>query len=142
MLTLTGHIIACLFCMFSTSLVSSVPDEDPLTIQVVRGTNVLERHETAIVDMCNMQGASDKEVENCVVNFLSGGYDMEFDENEDFAYSTGDDNSEDLLDEMMNLWAGEVPLTPITSGITDQVNGDTSPKKPKPWSSRASGSGT
>lgn len=115
-------------------------DEDPLTVQVVRGTNVLERHETAIVDMCNMSGASEKEVENCVVDFLSGGYDME-DDDERLDFSS-EDNSEDLIGDMMNLWADEVPLPPTTSGITDQVNGDTSAKKPKPWSSRASGSGT
>jgi hypothetical protein len=120
--------------------VSSVSDEDPLTLQIVRGTDVLERHETAIVDMCNMQGASEKEVENCVVDFLSGGYDLKDDD--DAGLSIGVDNSEDLLDEMMNLWAGEVPLPQTNSGITSQVNGDTNTKKPKPWSSRSSGSGT
>jgi hypothetical protein len=124
--------------------VSSVPDEEPLTVQIVRGTNILERHETAIVDMCNMQGASEKEVENCVVDFLSGGYDLEEDDdNDDEAdLSIDEDDSEDLLDGMMNLWAGEVLLPPTTSGITDQINGDTRAKKPKPWSSRSSGSGT
>ena len=136
--------------IISTRLVASVPDEEPLIMQIVRGTDVLERHETAIVDMCNMSGASEKEVENCVVDFLSGGYDLSDDDEEnDNADSTtlstedDDETSEDsLIDDMMNLWAGEVPLPPTTSGITDQVNGDTSSKKPKPWSSRASGSGT
>jgi hypothetical protein len=108
-------------------------------MQVVRGTNVLERHETAIVDMCNMSGASEKEVENCVVDFLSGGYDLEED---DTPESFAEDDSDDLIGDMYSLWADEVPLPPTTSGITDQVNGDTSAKKPKPWSSRASGSGT
>ena len=109
---------------------------------MVRGTNVLERHETAIVDLCNLSGASDKEVENCVVDFLSGGYDLLEDEGEDMPEVSTVDDSEDLIGDMYNLWADEVPLPPTTSGITDQVNGDTSAKKPKPWSSRASGSGT
>ena len=107
----------------------------------MRGTNVLERHESAIVDMCNMSGASEKEVEDCVVDFLSGGYDILLSDNEfDSTESVNKDDSEVLIDDMMNLWANEVPLPPTTSGITDQVNNGA--KKPKPWSSRSSGSGT
>ena len=128
---------------FSKRLVSAVPDEDPITMQIIRGTDVLEKHETAIVDLCNLSGSSDKEVENCVVDFLSGGYAEEQveEEVEDDA-GVSEEDSEDLIDGMMNLWADEVPLPPTTSGITDQANGDNTAKKPKPWSSRASGSGT
>jgi hypothetical protein len=114
-------------------------------MQIVRGTNVLERHETAIVDMCNMSGASEKEVESCVVDFLAGGYDVASkteDDIEDQAAECRDEETECLIDGMMNLWADEVPLPPTTSGITDQVNGENSAKKPKPWSSRSSPSGT
>ncbi|KAG7346664.1 PDZ domain containing protein [Nitzschia inconspicua] len=127
-----------------TRLVSSVPDEDLLSMQIVRGTNILERHETAIVDMCNMSGASEKEVENCVVDFLSGGYDLADDEEDDNSaqFDLIEDDSEDLIGDMYSLWADEVPLPPTTSGITDQANADTRSKKPKPWSSRSSGSGT
>lgn len=103
---------------------------------------MLERHETAIVDLCNLSGASEKEVENCVVDFLSGGYEIAEEEEEEDIMDDVEDNSEDLIGDMYNLWANEVPLPPTTSGITDQVNGDTSGKKPKPWSSRSSGSGT
>ncbi|KAL3918965.1 MAG: hypothetical protein SGILL_003990, partial [Bacillariaceae sp.] len=126
-------------------LVSAVPDEEPITFQIVRGTEVLERHEAAIVDLCNLSGASEKEVENCVVDFLSGGYEIEEEEEEvveDSVEASINEDAENLLDDMMNLWADEVPLPPTTSGITDQPNGDNTAKKPKPWSSRSSGSGT
>jgi hypothetical protein len=129
------------FYLNSKRLVSAVPDEEPITLQIVRGTDVLEKHETAIVDLCNLSGSSDKEVENCVVDFLSGGYTEDTSDDEAEA-SNSEEDANDLLDGMMNLWADEVPLPPTTSGITDQPNGDNTAKKPKPWSSRSSGSGT
>jgi len=125
-----------------TRLVSAVPDEDPLTIQIVRGTNVLERHETAVVDLCNMSGASEKEVESCVVDFLAGGYDADDDDENEAPGCDNDDGTECLIDDMINLWADEVPLPPTTSGITDQINGERTVSNPKPWSSRSSPSGT
>jgi hypothetical protein len=113
-----------------------------LTIQVVRGTNVLERHETAIVDMCNMSGASDKEVENCVVDFLAGGYN-DGDVDVETTDCVNDKDAECLIDSMIDLWAEEVTPPPTTSGISDQtINGERTGKKAKPWSSRASPSGT
>jgi len=121
-------------------LVSAVPDEDPLTIQVVRGTSVLERHESTVVDLCNLSGENEKEVEDCVVDFISGGYD--YDIVDDVSASQSDEDAEFMLDNMMNLWAGELPLPPTTSGITDQTNNERLAKAPKPWSSRSSPSGT
>jgi hypothetical protein len=147
-------------------LVSAVPQEEPLKIEVVRGTDVLERHETAIVDLCNMSGANDKEIENCVVDYMAGGYDAGI---EDDRASIGDDMVDEgenlvsdeaadgLIDDIMSLWMDELPLPPDEttdswsdelplplekSGIIDQARGHNSDKKPKPWSSRSSQSGT
>lgn len=126
-------------------MVSAMPTGEPLTLQVARGTEVLQRHETAVVDMCNQVGTSDKEVENCVVNFIAEGYASDVQEpasaDEDDACEN-DDDADCLIDDMMNLWADELPAPPTTSGITDAVNGDRSANKPKPWSSRSSPSGT
>jgi len=122
-------------------LVSAVVQEDPLTIQVVRGTNVLERHESMIVDLCSVAGVGDKEVEDCVVDFLSGGYDYEDDAVEsDSEECEKDNDGECLIDDMMNLWADEIQAPSTTTGITKESVTKTS--KPKPWSSRSSGSGT
>ena len=97
------------------------------------------------MDLCNDSGASDKDAQECVVDFLSGGYDYDtVDENVevDDSLCQNDENTECLIDGMMNLWADELPLPPTTSGITDQpINAGTA-KAPKPWSSRSSGSGT
>jgi len=124
-------------------LVKAVPDEDPLIIQVVRGTNVLERHESAVVDLCNLSQETEKEVEDCVVSFISGGYDYDDDDDdsEDKANCPGDEDC--LIDDMMNLWANELPLPPTTSVMTDPTENERTVKKPpKPWSSRSSPSGT
>jgi hypothetical protein len=122
-------------------LVAAVADEDPLTVLVARGSGVLERHETAVVDLCQSTGPDDKEVENCVVDYLTGGYeDIEDDINNDESYcNEEDEDTECLLDNMMNMWADELP--PPTTTITDDQP-ETEKEKVKPWSSRSSGSGT
>ena len=116
-------------------------------IKIARGTQILERHEIALIELCNLSGESDKNVQDCVVNFLSGGYD--YDENSDDnkvpadeEVACNDENTECMIDNMMNMWADELPLPPTTSGITDQTKERSSAKAPKPWSNRASPSGT
>lgn len=127
-------------------LVSAVPQEDPLTIQIARGTNILERHESTIVDLCSVAGTDDKEVLECVVDFLAGGYDYDYDAVEDDndggdeTECDYDEDAEFLIDGMMNLWADELPPPSTTTGITEQSVKKTA--KPKPWSSRSSPSGT
>eukprot|EP00534_Pseudo-nitzschia_fraudulenta_P001807 CAMPEP_0201126844 /NCGR_PEP_ID=MMETSP0850-20130426/27720_1 /ASSEMBLY_ACC=CAM_ASM_000622 /TAXON_ID=183588 /ORGANISM="Pseudo-nitzschia fraudulenta, Strain WWA7" /LENGTH=317 /DNA_ID=CAMNT_0047395453 /DNA_START=131 /DNA_END=1084 /DNA_ORIENTATION=+ len=127
-------------------LVSAVPEKELLTIMVARGTIILERHEKTIVELCNLSETDDQNVQECVVNFIAGGYDYDVDAaNESDAVKDeelcNDADTECLIDDMMNLWAEELPLPPTTSGITDQANKPT-PKTVKPWSSRSSPSGT
>ena len=124
----------------SKRLVSAVAEEDPLTIQVARGTDVFERHESIIVDVCNGSGANEKEVQECVVDFIAGGYDYDIDESDVAADCDENDDAECLIDDMMNLWADELPPPSTTTGITADTVQKTS--KPKPWSSRSSPSGT
>ena len=141
-------------------MVSAVPKEEPLTVQVVRGTDVLEKHEQAIIDLCSVSESNDKAVEDCVVDFLSNGYYEDIGSttsrsstngtsNDKKTTEDGDDKVEDgtdgMIDEMINLWVehDDLPLPPTTSGIVDSTNGQQSKnKKPKPWSSRSSPSGT
>lgn len=142
-------------------LVSAVPVEDPLTIQVVRGTNILERHESAIVDLCNFSGENDNDVEDCVVDFIAGGYDYSIVDDKEPNCDSDDEDAECLIDGMYNMWAEELPPPSTTSDSTDEINDETTAPKPwssryndqtddkisekappKPWSSRSSGSGT
>jgi hypothetical protein len=110
-------------------------------MMVARGSGVLERHETAVVDLCQQVGTDDKEVENCVVEFIIGGYeDIEDDVNNDEYCNQEDVDAECLLDNMMNMWGDELPPPTTSSEYADQP--DTETQKVKPWSSRSSGSGT
>jgi hypothetical protein len=124
-------------------LVAAVADDYPLTLMVARGSGVMDRHETAVVDLCQQTGTDDKEVENCVVDFLTGGYEDIVDDvnNNDEYCNQEDDDAECLLDNMMNMWNDELP-PPSTSTFTDPQTEEMEAKKVKPWSSRSSGSGT
>ena len=126
----------------SKGLVASVPEDEPLLLQMARGTGVYERHEAFVVDLCQSPGVSDKQVEECVVKFLSSGYETGADIDDEEEISEGNDDSDAFIDDMMQTWADELPLPPTTSGITDGSNGDMKSSKPKPWSSRSSPSGT
>ena len=139
-------------------MVSAVPSDETLRIQVARGTDVFERHEKAVVDICSISESSESDVEDCVVTFLTDGYYEDIGGSSDSSSSstatTTDDDDDDtdkteadtdgLIDSMMNLWVEEddLPLPPTTSGITDSSNQQNTNKKPKPWSSRSSPSGT
>jgi hypothetical protein len=127
-------------------LVAAVTDDYPLTLLVARGSGVMDHHETAVVDLCQQTGANDKEVENCVVDFLTGDYEDIVDNvnnNDEYCNQEDDDAKCLLLDNMMNMWADELP--PPSSSTTTLTNPQTEEmeaKKVKPWSSRSSGSGT
>lgn len=124
----------------SKGLVSSVTEDDILELSVARDTDVFERHEAAVVDLCQTPGASDKEVDDCLVDFLSAGYDDPIPSDADDEVCALDD-ADCLLDSMMDLWADEFYLQPTTEGIADGGESSSS-SKPKPWSSRSSPSGT
>jgi hypothetical protein len=117
--------------------VGSRPEDEPLQIRVARGTAVAEDHERALVDLCANPGASDQETEQCVIDFLVGGYEQLEDVEDDYC----DDGDTECL--IGNMWAdwGE-DLAP-TNGVAAPTP-EESPAKPKvkPWSSRASSSGT
>lgn len=135
-------------------MASAVPHDETLVIQVVRGTDVLERHEKAVVDICSLSESGDSDVEDCVVKFLADGYYEDIGgsssktvdkiQNSDVVTDVDlADDADGLIDNMMNMWVEEddLPLPPSTSGITDGSNQQQN-KKPKPWSSRSSPSGT
>ena len=50
-------------------------------------------------------------------------------------------DAEDLVDNLQNIWASDLPMPKTTSGISDNPQ-DASVQKVKPWSSRSSPSGT
>ena len=129
----------------SKGLVASVPDTEPLTMTVARGTSVMAKHEDALVELCASPGTSDQEIEECVVDYIAQGYNYQPDEVEmdgdEMECDEDDADTECLLDGMHLMWADDLPAssTSTTLKSTDQ---ESAPSKVKPWSSRSSGSGT
>jgi hypothetical protein len=122
--------------------VGSRPEDEPLQIRVARGTAVAEDHERALVDLCSNPGSSDQETEQCVIDFLVGGYTLLDDEEENVCDEDGD--TECLVDNLYNMWAEDLAPTNGAAAASDQSTLDQSPPVPKvkPWSSRVSPSGT
>jgi hypothetical protein len=125
-------------------LVASVPDTEPLTMSVARGTTVMAQHEQALVELCASPGVSDKQVEECVVEYIAEGYNYQPEEVDNDEECDADDaDTECMLDGMHLMWADDLPATTTNTNMTDSAASELkSAPKVKPWSSRSSGSGT
>lgn len=106
-------------------------------------------HERALVDLCSGDGSSDDEVEQCVLDFLTQGYDAGSpgsDVGNEEECSLEEDGVDCLLDGMHSMWAEDMavlPVPPVSNGAQDGEDPlSNQNSKPKPWSSRSSPSGT
>jgi len=121
-------------------LIAGHPEDEPISIFVARGTNVQSEHDTALVDICTFNEGLDSQIEECIVGLNT--YDYAFEEDEP-TIDCGDDDSECLIDQMYGSWGDEM------SEFTEKADADDgateeqpAKKKPAPWSSRSSPSGT
>ena len=129
------------------SMIGSMPEDQPLHLSIARATDVLEKHEEFLVELCSSNGPSDKEVEGNIQKYLSEGYydvecptDIGTDDDEDDEDDIVADGGDDLVGDMYNLWAEELPPPPPIDGNNEQPR--ETAEKIKPWSSRSSPSGT
>ena len=117
---------------------SGRPEEEHLTIRIARGSDVMERHESALVDLCIL--GEDAETVECINRIHAQDRDIYF-TSEDIVMDCPDD-TEYMLDGMWETWTDGLP---INNGDNDQET-DVKPKEEKekvaPWASRSSGSGT
>jgi hypothetical protein len=138
------------FCLSSQSLISGRPPEKPLMIRVLRGSNVLQQHEDALMEICMSDSADDKSWESCVITSVHS-----YDENqvfEDEKMTLLCAESEDETGCLLTAIWGEESLVsveePSNSGEDEKFSSEEqqSPKKSPmevaPWSSRSSPSGT
>lgn len=121
------------------SMVGAVIPNDPLQISVARGTDVMARHESALVDLCVLPTGSEQAVDDCVTAIHQMGWDDEDDE-DDAAMPCDEDDSECLLENMWDMWAEDLPEQ--TKAKEEDVEEEDTAPKPAPWSSRSSPSGT
>ena len=123
------------------SLVSGREKNKPLTIRVARGSDVLERHEMALVDLCVL--GEDPEVVECIntINsayFVGEGDDIAADG--DMATDCLDSETECMLDNMWEMWTEGLPVKNFEEEKIEEIKVEK--KKIQPWASRSSGSGT
>ena len=138
-------------------------DNEPFTLQVLRGTTALQDHEVALTELCSNPDTTSTEAEQCMIDYIQGAYatddskvvnmDSIPEDGECTIVDTTDmDDGECLLNDMHSLWASDLPMSSSLQqqeeqngkGINtsqSQSNSATG-KAVKPWSSRASPSGT
>lgn len=103
----------------SKSLVANCPDSEPLRLQLVRGTSVLVDHEAVLTELCANPDTSDAETEQCVLDYLQGGYE-----------SLDDDATTTTIDSRSSSINGDMPtngggvLLVDTNGDTQNISAD------------------
>lgn len=118
----------------------NMDDGDDLVLKVIRGSTVLNDHDTALVDMCILP-EKDTDVENCIEALYKADYDIKKSSGSEVDSSCDDGDTDCMLDTMFNSWGEEMGLGESEKqeeGIVEAVQEN----KPAPWSSRSSPSGT
>jgi len=120
------------------SLVAGRAEDSTLRVCVARGSDVMERHEMALVELCII--GDDAETNDCINKIYAV---------DDFIVGDGamaaceeDDGTECLLDSIWDTWSEGVPSA--MNGEEEEMKEDVAEKKKKvaPWPSRSSPSGT
>jgi len=119
------------------SLIGGRGDGQGLVIIAVRGSDVMAKHESTLVDLCILPD-NDKDVEKCIESMYQAEYDMKTDTSISDDDKCDDENLDCMLDTLFDVWADEVGIK--KEGKEEEVK--EVKKKPAPWSSRSSPSGT
>lgn len=117
------------------SLVGGRPPDSPLVIRVARGSDVMERHELSLVELCIV--GDEAATADCITSiyaadevYISGDGDM--------AMCDEDDGTECMLDSIWSDWSDGL----VENEEVKEEEVKEEKKKVAPWSSRSSPSGT
>lgn len=127
------------------SLVGGRLPSKELTIWVLRGTDVMARHESVLVDLCTVD--ADADMDDCIHTIMN---EIELNS---LATETGinadcDPEGECLLDAMADFWTAETDDVFGTDTVEEEAPNQAGPtaepakKQARPWASRSSPSGT
>lgn len=119
------------------SLVSGRPGESPLIVRVARGSDVMERHELALVELCII--GDDASTAECITSIYAADDDLYVAEDAGMAMCDEDEDTECMLDSMWSDWSFEEEKEEEV--IEDEAK-EEKKKKAQPWASRSSPSGT
>lgn len=123
------------------SLVGGRPEDNPLVIRVARGSDVRERHELSLVELCII--GDEAATAECISSIYAADDDIFVPgDGDDMNACEEDDGTECMLDSMWDSWSEGLPGA--THGEEEPAEEEVVPKKKKvqPWASRSSGSGT
>jgi len=121
------------------SLVGGRQDGSPLIIRVARGSDIMERHELALVELCII--GDDAATADCISAIYAE--DVVNIESDEMTTCEEDDGTECMLDSMWGVWSEGLPSA--ADGEEDGADDEVKEEKKKvaqPWASRSSGSGT
>lgn len=123
------------------SLVAGRSDERPLKIRVARGSDVRERHELALVELCII--GDDAATAECIASIYSAENDMYVAGDDDAAAPCDeDDETECMLDSMWSDWSDGL-VEAEEDRVEEEAKEEKKTKKvAQPWASRSSPSGT
>jgi len=116
------------------SLVAGRPDESPLIVRVARGSDVKERHELALVELC-IVGDDDSAAKS-----ITAIYNSDDDIFEGDIIECRDAETDCLLDSIWECWSDGLPIQ--ENDQDENKDAKKVKKKVAPWSSRSSPSGT
>ncbi|KAL7553473.1 hypothetical protein ACHAWF_016780 [Thalassiosira exigua] len=118
------------------SLVAGRPEESPLTIRVARGSDVMDRHQMSLVELCIV--GDDAATDDCITSIYAADDDVYLAGDGDMA-ECEDDGTECMLDSIWSDWSEG--LVDVVEEKEEEVKVEKK-KKAQPWSSRSSPSGT
>ena len=122
------------------SLVGGRSEDRPLVIRVARGSDIKERHELALVELCII--GDDAEIADCITSIYSGDYnDVDMNNNE-MTVCDEDDGSECMIDSIWKTWTEGMPESDEREDADVIEEEKIEKKKIDPWSRRSSPSGT
>lgn len=106
---------------------------------------MIQKHESALVDLCILPegqlSGRDKTIETCIETMYKASY--EIDDVTGVEGGCADEDMECMLDTITDLWSDDFDDVGINSGKIEEVEEKKEEKKkPAPWSSRSSPSGT
>jgi len=121
-------------------LIGGRNENDGLTIKVIRGSDVMAKHESTLVDLCILP-EDDKAIDNCIETMYKADYEIKQVSNggDNGIEECTDDDVDCMLDAMFGVWGEEIDLGKEKESAEKEV---VEKKKPAPWSSRSSPSGT
>lgn len=119
-------------------MVASRPEKEALEVQVARGTNVLNEHEKAVIELCSIEG-DEAQIDQCIAEYVSSDFGEGIQENDELC--DPEDDGECLVNNLFDMWAEDMP-TPLQPPTSDDQAAPSEKPSVKPWSSRSSPSGT